>query len=63
MVLVCRNMKGEAAIYRMERGKKANHPPRLTHHCAMSRHLPLKIVHMLSLVVPSKDTSDDSSPS
>ena len=30
MVLVCRNMKGEAAIYRMERGEKANCPPRFT---------------------------------
>ena len=30
MVLVCRNMKGEAAIYRTERGEKANRPPRFT---------------------------------
>ena len=28
MVLVCRNVKGEAAIYRMERGEKANRSPR-----------------------------------
>ena len=28
MVFVCRNMKGEAAIYRMERGEKANRSPR-----------------------------------
>ena len=28
MVLVCRNMKGEATIYRIERGDKANSPPR-----------------------------------
>ena len=31
MVLVCRNVKGEAAIYRMEWGEKANHSPRFTH--------------------------------
>ena len=30
MVLVCKNMKGEAATYRTERGEKANHPPRFT---------------------------------
>ena len=30
MVLVCRNVKGEAAIYRMERGEKANCLPRFT---------------------------------
>jgi len=28
MVLVCRNVKGEATIYRTERGEKANRPPR-----------------------------------
>jgi len=31
MVLVCKNMKGEAAIYRTEWGEKANRPPRFTH--------------------------------
>ena len=30
VVLVCRNMKGKAAIYRAERGEKANHSPRFT---------------------------------
>ena len=30
MVLVCKNMKGEAAIYKAEQGEKANHPPRFT---------------------------------
>ena len=30
IVLVCRNMKGEAAIYRTEQGEKANHSPRFT---------------------------------
>ena len=30
VVLVCRNMKGEAAIYRTERGEKANRLPRFT---------------------------------
>ena len=30
VVLVCRNVKGEAAIYRMEWGEKANRPPRFT---------------------------------
>ena len=28
MVLVCRNVKGEAAIYRTEQGEKVNYPPR-----------------------------------
>ena len=31
IVLVCRNAKGEAAIYKAERGEKANRPPRFTH--------------------------------
>ena len=30
MVLVYRNMKGEAAIFRMEQGEKANHLQRFT---------------------------------
>jgi len=28
IVLLCRNAKGEAAIYRVERDEKANRPPR-----------------------------------
>ena len=35
IVLLCRNAKGEAAIYRVERGKKVNHPPRFT--CPLCR--------------------------
>ena len=31
MVLVCINVKGEAAIYRIEWGDKANGSPRFTH--------------------------------
>ena len=30
VVLVCRNEKGEATIYRTERGEKVNRPPRFT---------------------------------
>ena len=30
IVLLCRNAKGEAAIYRVEQDEKANHPPRFT---------------------------------
>ena len=35
VVLVCRNMKGEAAIYKIEQGEKANHLPRFT--CPLRR--------------------------
>ena len=38
VVLLCKNIKGDAAIYRTVQGKKANRSPRFTRslHCVMS---------------------------